>query len=251
MGYSYNDTAVIDAAAREMGFVRSVEELDGKTPSFFQRYFSHRPEINRDRLNSVIFEMAEKGDAVFVGRGGQVLLKSFHCALHVRIIASEDARIKTLMARGYTEDVARKTIEHSDHERSSFIKFAFGVDWGNPTLYDMILSTDKVGEELAVDTIVSMARSNEIKACSVEALAILDRMALKNRAQAAIIEAGLSSGKLTTVFVDTPEQGIVQLTGVVKEQEVKEQAEQVLKNIRGIKSVDNRILVVPEFVGAV
>ncbi len=136
MGYAFNDTEAIDRAAEVKGFSSSVEELDGKAPSFFQRYFSHAPEINLDRLNSVVLDMAKQGDAVFVGRGAQVLLKSFHCALHIRVIASMESRIRNLMARGYTEVAAQRAMNRSDHERSAFIRFAFGVKWDDPALYD-------------------------------------------------------------------------------------------------------------------
>jgi cytidylate kinase len=129
MGYAFNDTEAIDRGASVMGFSSSVEELDGRAPGLLQRYFSHLPEINLDRLNSVVLDMAKQGDAVFVGRGAQVLLKSFHCALHVRIIASMERRIQNLLTKGYTEAAAQKAINRSDHERSSFIRFAFGVNW--------------------------------------------------------------------------------------------------------------------------
>ncbi len=63
-----------------------------------------------------------------------------------------------------------------------------------------VLSTDKLSVDLAVDTILTMARSSEVKACSVDAMIELAKLALRSRAEAAIIEAGLSTGTLTAVF---------------------------------------------------
>jgi cytidylate kinase len=228
-----------------------VEELDGKPPSFFERYFSDRPEINLERLNAVIYEMAKQGDTLFVGRGGQVLLRAFECALHVRITASVETRVRNLVERGYHETAAIKAMERSDHERGSFIRFAFGVDWGDTTLYDVVLNMDKVSVNLAVETILTMARSSDMKSCSSEALQSLKNMALENKARAAIIEAGLSSGKLTTVFVSVSGTGRVQLTGVTKDEEIKERAGRILENLEGVDSIDNQITVIPESVGAV
>jgi cytidylate kinase len=251
MGYKFADTDEIDRAARLKGFVQSVEELDGKPPSFFERYFSDRPEINLERLNAVIYEMAKQGDTLFVGRGGQVLLRAFECALHVRITASVETRVRNLVERGYHETAAIKAMERSDHERGSFIRFAFGVDWGDTTLYDVVLNMDKVSVNLAVETILTMARSSDMKSCSSEALQSLKNMALENKARAAIIEAGLSSGKLTTVFVSVSGTGRVQLTGVTKDEEIKERAGRILENLEGVDSIDNQITVIPESVGAV
>ncbi len=251
MGYAFIDTQSIDKAAVAMGFSASVEELDGKAPSFFQRYFSNAPEINLDRLNSVVLDMAKQGDAVFVGRGAQVLLKSFHCALHIRVIASTERRIRNLVARDYTEAAAEKAIDRSDHERSAFIRFAFGVSWDNPALYDAVLCTDKLGVDLAVDTILTMARSSEIKACSADAMIELAKMALRSRAEAAIIEAGLGTGNLTVVLVSAPEPGVVRLTGFVRDGETRDLAEVVVKKVEGVDAVDNRITVIPGSAGAV
>jgi tRNA A58 N-methylase Trm61 len=105
--------------------------------------------------------------------------------------------------------------------------------------------------DLAVDTILTMARSSEIKACSADAMMELAKLALRSRAEAAIIEAGLSSGKLTAVFVSVPAPGSVQLTGVVRDRETRDLAEDAVKKVEGVDVVENRITVIPESVGAV
>ena len=164
--YRFIDTAAIENAALEMGILESVSELDERVPSIFQRIFSHKPSINLARLNSVINELAQKGDAVFLGRGGHMLLKAFGCGLHVRVVATRKARICNLKAQGYSEDLAEKLMARSDSERSSFMKFAFKVDWEDTELYDVVLNTDKLSIDSAVNTIVALARSSEINACS-------------------------------------------------------------------------------------
>ena len=140
--YSFYDTEAIENAAREMGFLDDVKEADEKVPSFFERFFSHRPEIHLDRLNSIIYELASRGDAVFLGRGSHVLLKDFKCALHIRVTASLEKRIQNLTERGFHKEVAIEALHKSDREREAFIKFAFGEDWDNPELYDMVLNMD-------------------------------------------------------------------------------------------------------------
>jgi hypothetical protein len=162
-----------------------------------------------------------------------------------------ERRVRNLVARGYTEAAAQKAINRSDHERSAFIRFAFGVDCDDPALYDAVLRTDKLDVDLAVDTILTMARSSEIKACSADAMVELEKMALRSRAEAAIIEAGLSTGRLTVVFVSVPEPGVLQLTGVVRDEGTRDLAEVVVKKVYGVNAVENRITVIPDSVGAV
>src|SRR4030043_41690 len=160
--YQFYDTEAIENAAREMGFLENVKKIDEKVPSLFQRLFSHKPAIELDRLNSVIYELAKKGNAVFLGRGSHILLKSFSCALHIRVTASLERRVQNLIERGFHREAALRAIERSDHERSTFTKFAFGVDWENPELYDLVLNMDKLSVILAVNTILDTAPSHDI-----------------------------------------------------------------------------------------
>ena len=245
LGYNLYDTEAIAESARKMGFLESVKGVDEKPPSLFMRLFTHRPEIALDRLHSVIYELAKEGDAVFLGRGSQILLKSFHCALHVRIIASREKRINELEKRGYSRESAIRAIEHSDRERYGFIQYAFGKNWNDPELYDAVLNTDKMRVETAVRTIVHLARSEEIKSCSVDAVASIEVMALAKRVEAAIIEADLTGGPGKFVSVDVTGPGNVLLKGVVDEAVSKERAEQIVRAISGVRSVDNKLRVQP------
>jgi len=239
------DTESISHAAREMGFLDSVEQIDEKRPSFFQRFFSHKPTVNLDRLNSVIYQLANQGDGVFLGRGGQILLKSFSCALHVRVIASRGKRIQNLIKRGYAEETASKAIEESDHERASFIKFAFGLDWEALDLYDIVLNIDKLSVNLAIDTVLAIARSDEINVCSLDSMVTLSKLALASRSEAAIVESGLSYGQSTAVSVSVKEPGRVTLTGVVENENGRIRAEGVVRGVKGVETVDNQIRVRP------
>lgn len=245
LGYRFIDTTAIENAAQEMGILDSVSEMDEKIPSLFQRIFSHKPTINLARLNSVINELAQKGDAVFLGRGGHMLLKAFGCGLHIRVVASLKTRIRNLKAQGYGEDLAEKLIDHSDAERSSFMKFAFKVEWEDPKLYDVVLNTDKVSVDSAVDTVVALAHSSEINACSLHALESLGNLALEGRAQAAIIEAGLSYGLETSVLATVDEPGRVCLSGMVEDEQTQKRAEDVVKQVKGVTAIENLIRVRP------
>ncbi len=245
LGYNLYDTDAIEQAAREMGFLESVRDVDEKVPSLFRRLFSQKPTVQLERLSSVVYELARRGDAVFLGRGSQILLRSFNCALNVRVTASRQRRIQNLVARGYHEEAAADAVDRSDHERGAFIRFAFGVDWDDPGLYDIVLNTDKITVELAVDTVVNLARSQVIQACSVDALRSIECMALLHRAEAAVLEADLTYGQPWAISVAVPEPGHVELTGYVGSEMTRTRAEEVVRAVKGVEAVDNRIRVIP------
>jgi len=245
LGYKTYDTEAINNMAQEMGFLESVTKVDEKVPSIFERLFSHRPDIYFDRLYSVIYELVKQGDVVFLGRGSHVLLKAFNCALHVRVTASLEKRIQNLIESGFHREAAIKAIERSDHERSTFVKSAFGVDWETPELYDLVLSMDKLSIDLAVNIVLNMARSDEIKECSLDAIRSLETMGLTKRAEAALIEADLIYGPKTSISVSVIEHGKIRLSGYVETEEMKTRAEKALKLVKGVESIENRILLLP------
>ena len=239
--YNFYDTEAIENTAREMGFLKDVKEVDEKAPRLLQRFFSHQPEIHLDRLKAVIYELASRGDAVILGRGGHIILRAFACALHIRVTASVEKRVQNLVERGFPKDTAIKEMHRSDREREAFIKFAFGVDWDDPALYDLALNMDNLSVALAVDTVLKMARSEEIQARSVDAMKSLEMMSLARRANAALIESGLPSSSLS---VSVLEPGKILLTGTVINSSTATKAEETLRKVRGIESVNNEVRVI-------
>ena len=244
LGYNFYDTEAIEKVAREMDFLKDVKEADEKVPSLFQRFFSHRPEIHLDRLYSVIYELASRGDAVFLGRGGHTLLRAFKCALHIRVIASLEKRIQHLEERGLVRGEAIQAIRISDHERGAFIKLAFGLDWDNPELYDIILNMDNLTVDLAVDTVLHMARTEEIRDRSRDVMKSLEMMGLARRAEAALLEAELGYPS-NLVSISVLEPGKIRLTGFLEPKWDKERVERILKGVKGLQSIDNQTRIRP------
>jgi cytidylate kinase len=244
-GYAFYDTEAIENASQEMGFLKDVKEIDEKAPPLFLRFFSQEPEVHLDRLHSVIYELASRGNAVLLGRGSHILLRSFKCALHIRVTGSLEKRTENLVGRGWHREVAIKAIHQSDHERGAFIKFAYKVDWDNPELYDIVLNTDNLTVDMAVNTVLHIASSEEIKARSVDAIRSLEMMGLARRAEAALIEAGLKYGPSISVL----EPGRIQLSGVVRGGMIKTKAEDILRRVKGIQSIDNQIQVMTPYPG--
>ena len=126
-----------------------------------------------------------------------------------------------------------KAIERSDHERGAFIRYAFGVDWENPEIYDLVLNMDKLSIDLAVNNVINLARSDEIKACSVDALKSLEMMSLASRAEAALTEAGMIYSPTTSVSATVLEPGNVRLVGFVSDAAARTRAEKICERLKG------------------
>jgi cytidylate kinase len=241
LNYTYYGEEELLKSAEEMGFLTDVKKLGEKGPALLERFFSQKPKVYLDRLQSVIFEVAKKGDAVFFGRGSQLLLNSFGCALHVLVTGSVEKRIERVMqGKGVGREIAEKMIHRSDQEKRGFFRFAFDEDWLSPHLYDLILNTDKLSIESAAKMVVDAAKSEEIKACGMDSVRSLEMLSLHRKVESALLEAGVTNQHL---FFTIEDADSVRVYGFTNSLEEKENIERVLKGTKGIKKIINELMI--------
>jgi cytidylate kinase len=241
MGYPFYGKEELFKAADEMGLLHDVEKVELKSPPFLEKFFSDQPKIYLDRFQAVIYEVAKKGNAVFFGKGSQILLHSFDCALHVLVIGSMEKRIQRVMkTNNVGREVAEKMIQTSDHEKRGFIRYAFDEDWLNPKLYDLVLNTDTLTTDTAVKIIVEAAKAEEIKACGTDAVKLLGKFSLQCKIESALLEAGVMNPHLFFKVEDTDS---VRLFGSVSSSVEKEEVVEILKGIKDIKKIKNDLAI--------
>jgi hypothetical protein len=108
----------------------------------------------------VIRGLAREGNVLVVGRGGQVLLRKYPCALHVQIVAPLKDRGKTIMAREELQwRAAQSQVRASDRARFDYLRRYHGADWLDPTLYHLVLNTGRIPLGTAVDLVVSAQKA--------------------------------------------------------------------------------------------
>lgn len=214
-----------------------------KAPDWFERMLSDKPDIYRNLMESVIYEAARLGQGVIIGHGSQMLLHDFGCAMHILITANEESRIRNLMQQmALSKEAARKLIRLSDNQKEGFFRYAFHKDWDDPTLYDLCINPDKVGSERAAQFIVEMARSPELKDCSVYALDALERLAQTKRIEASLMEMNLRHSGMR---VEMPQKGVAHISGVLFNHEDKGRIPVVVGKIPGVEKVQLDVTVVP------
>ena len=106
-----------------------------------------------------IRNLATEGNAVFVGRCADYVLRQRKDLLRVFIMAPLDVRIRTLMERrDLTADQARKLVKQVDKDRSGYYKYYTDQSWGDLNNYDLCVNSALTGVEGAVKAIVLVAR---------------------------------------------------------------------------------------------
>src|SRR4030042_113442 len=210
---------------------QELKGFDEKAPGFFDSLRGYNPELYIDLMESVIYEVSRSGNGFILGHGSQLLLRDFGCALHGLIHASEDYRIRQVMANhGLSEKAAEKMISKSDSERRGFMRFAFKMDLDDMSLYDLVINPEKLGVEGAGQLILQALQSQAVKECSLNALETMERMALLKKAQAALLKEHFGSSQFN---VDVPEKGVVHLFGFALNEEKKNQMIAAVKKVAG------------------
>lgn len=114
----------------------------------------------RELITQVITELAQAGQAVIMGRGGQVILGPVPGTLRLQIVAHYLVRVERLMEReNLNRDSAKQRVTTADQQRADFMLRYFNVDWLDPTLYDVVFNNSgHISEQVIIDSIVAMAR---------------------------------------------------------------------------------------------
>ncbi len=169
-----------------------------------------------------VFDLAVKGNVLIRGWGATLLLRTVPHIACVRVCAPLELRVKRLMERLETddEDLARHEIEVDDAARASRMGEHFNVTWGDATLYDLTLNTERVCIPTCVDEVVKLAKSKEFAETEASRQFLAD-LALQAKARAALkadprtsgidiaVEASAGRLKLSGIVVDDGEKALV------------------------------------------
>lgn len=245
LNYEYVNKERIGEALADYGFPkREVDEYDEKRPSFWTALSSEREKFLH-LIQAVIYDFAMKGNVVIVGRGGQFLLKDLSSALHVRIKAPFDVRVKRIMEReGDDEKEVERILRRSDQDASGYIRYLFDADWDDQSLYDTIINTQKISMDTAVKMILDAVHSPELKERAKKAEKNLADLALAQKVAATLVDVSGIDIRDSEISV---EGGVVLLSGMVDSVEGKEEFERIVSRVRGVKKVDNQLLVMKRY----
>ena len=105
-------------------------------------------------FQSVVKEIAERGNCVIVGRGGSYYLRDYKNVLRVFIYAPPEHKIRRLMARGKSQEEAEELVATVDEERAAFVKKYHAKTWPLRELYHFMMNS-QVGDEIVLKMILT------------------------------------------------------------------------------------------------
>ncbi len=235
LGYRCIDRDVIVERAAASGV--SQEELRDaleKPPGFLER-FGHKRYKYLVLVQAALADEVRTGRVIYHGLAGHLLLGGGRHILRVRIIAPMGYRVRMVCeSLHYSEKQAVAYIENMDDQRRRWTSWLYGVDWGDPSLYDVVLNL----EHMTIDTachIVSAAAQRRCFEFTPQCQRALEDLALASKVRASLAIAPPTEGLELEV---TAADGVVAIRGKLAIPEQLGDVEQIAKAVPGVTALN-------------
>jgi osmotically-inducible protein OsmY len=215
--------------------LHSISELPG---NFRLGESEHRRNMAYFRM--IILERAVKSPTVYHSHGGHLILSGISGFMRVRINAGIECRIKyAIQERNIDYKSASALITAIDQKRKQWSQEVWGVEWNEPSLYDLVLNLDQLSVEGAVE-IISTASTLPEFADSPAHRQVLEDELLKARIWVELIKNSHTQRVRININVTS---GQVTFTGDVSSNKMKDAIIATAAEIHGVDKVINNLCI--------
>jgi len=186
--------------------------MEKQPPHFWDRNAAQRRQY-LIYLKAALLDLLVDGNAVYNGHLAQFILTDVPKLLRVRVDASMRIRVNHLMKQqNLTEEAAVAQIKEIDSRRNSWTKFLYGVEFNDPTNFDLILNRDKMSLETMAEAVITIAQRPEFK-FDDNSLKLLKDIRLKAVINASLARSPRTQGIEVSIECDS-QSGIVRVSGL-------------------------------------
>lgn len=192
----------------------------------------------RTCIRAALFRELAQGDIVYHGYVGHLLLYGVPNLLKVRVTASMECRIKSVTEqKGFTSEKAIDYIKCEDKKRAKWTKFIYGVDWDDPSLYDLVINIETLDVQNASELVVNFARSDKFRD-TPETKKILNDLILTSEVKAVL---SLNKGLIGCGVSVRADDGIITLGGFIYPDDKAEKIINVVKTVQGVTDIKSKM----------
>ena len=134
---------------------------------------------------------------------------------------------------------AEAEVRRSDHAHATRMNSLYGVTWGDPLLYDIVLNTDRLSIDSCVGVIQQLAARPEFQETDASR-SMLANLALTSQVRAALKDQEPTRDLRINIESNA---GTVVLSGIVLNDKERSAAEQAAASAPGVGRVDNQLRV--------
>jgi cytidylate kinase len=129
-----------------------------RPPSFLDPHARDR-DVYLCHFRAVLSQHAVEGSFVYHGHGGHFLLADIPNLLRVRVVAPMEFRVAAVMeSKGLDARAAKNHVHRMDKHRQKWVRFLYGVDYQDPSFYDLVVNLEKLSVEEACEALTQVAR---------------------------------------------------------------------------------------------
>jgi cytidylate kinase len=181
LGYKYVEREILHIAAKELGVdISELSKLDERHGSFVENLMksfvfgtpeaayvppSRRPVYDQELFETeskIITAIANRHNAVIVGRGGYFVLRGVPNVVNVFIHAPMDFRVKRLQQfHEISKEQAREEIENSDRMREKFLRTMTDTERYDARNYHLCIDAEAAGFEAAVRLTIELVEKKK------------------------------------------------------------------------------------------
>ena len=238
LGYRFLSREELLAAAAEQ-FGTSAEDLESALmfrPGFL--------EVHRSKKRHYIYcvqatlaKAVQGDDIVYHGQAGHLLLKGIPHHLRLRVVADMEYRIKEAMRRGKLKrDQAIEFIHERDEARDKWVKWVYGADRSDPTLFDLIINLERTSIENAC-RIVAVYLERDFRT-TPESQKIMDDFVLASDIKARI---GMDEAIADDMIEVEVKNGTVSVSGSVASVADADRVRTLIRKVPGVKKIRSKL----------
>jgi cytidylate kinase len=211
-------------------------------PSFWDR-FTHGRYTYLTLIQAALAEEVREGRTVYHGNAGHLLLRGVSHVLRTRIIAPMELRVSMVQDRlkmGRGDALAY--VHKMDQDRQKWTHYLYGVDWGDPALYDVVLNLECLNIRQGCEVIATTA----LQPCFEEtpdSRAAMDDLVLASRVRATLVMAP----ETANIEVDvTAKAGSVGIKGKLPNPRQARLVREVVERVPGVVTLDLDLFTDPQ-----
>jgi len=163
LGWELLDRELLhQAAAVEHVPDAELDRLDEKAIGMADRFRLHPPhEQYIHGLSVAVRQAIDRGRVVVVGRGSRQLAGDAEGALHLRLVAPREWRVRRMAGlEGRSEEETSARCLAVDRTRERFSRYFFGPQALQSDQYDLVVNTGRVGLDAVVDLMLALVRND-------------------------------------------------------------------------------------------
>jgi cytidylate kinase len=244
MGYKLVSREDILQSASKYGVsAEKLQEALLKPPGFWER-FQHERKRYLSFVQAALCEHAKEDRIIYHGNAGHILLGDISHVLCVRIIAPMAFRIHMLMEReNMVHEEAVHHIEKMDRQRKDWTRFLYGVDWLDPSIYDLIINLKALDIKGAVDVVATAAENEAFQSTSES------RKAVEDLYLASCVRSALAADHRTaSVEVEIEaDAGVINIKGKVRPESAIDAILEIAGRVEGVRKINQEDLGTPNY----